>query len=85
MRRLLGRYYAIARHCIEQNGGTVEKFIGDAKKLGDSNYVDRFSTQILEKGPLLRAAPGLSLDHGYEMTQPPAPALKALLHSDCTA
>jgi class 3 adenylate cyclase len=30
MRRLLGRYYAVARECVEQHGGTVEKFIGDA-------------------------------------------------------
>ena len=30
MRRLLGRYYSIARDCVEQHGGTVEKFIGDA-------------------------------------------------------
>src|SRR5258706_10058263 len=30
MRRLLQRYYRIARECVEQHGGTVEKFIGDA-------------------------------------------------------
>src|SRR5262245_25569462 len=30
MRRLLGRYYAVAREAVEQHGGTVEKFIGDA-------------------------------------------------------
>src|SRR5438132_23173 len=30
MRRLLTRYYAIARESVEQHGGTVEKFIGDA-------------------------------------------------------
>ena len=30
MRRLLTRYYAIARESIGQHGGTVEKFIGDA-------------------------------------------------------
>src|ERR1700716_1094850 len=30
MRRLLTRYYAIARDCVTQHGGTVEKFIGDA-------------------------------------------------------
>jgi class 3 adenylate cyclase/tetratricopeptide (TPR) repeat protein len=30
MRHLLGGYYAIARECVEQHGGTVEKFIGDA-------------------------------------------------------
>src|SRR5258708_40024281 len=30
MRRLLSRYYAIARETITQHGGTVEKFIGDA-------------------------------------------------------
>ena len=30
MRRLLARYYAIARECVEAHGGTVEKFIGDA-------------------------------------------------------
>ncbi|HKW59715.1 MAG TPA: adenylate/guanylate cyclase domain-containing protein [Candidatus Dormibacteraeota bacterium] len=30
MRRLLARYYAIAREAVEQHGGTVEKFIGDA-------------------------------------------------------
>ena len=30
MRRLLARYYAIARECVEEHGGTVEKFIGDA-------------------------------------------------------
>ncbi|HET7339286.1 MAG TPA: adenylate/guanylate cyclase domain-containing protein [Candidatus Dormibacteraeota bacterium] len=30
MRRLLQRYYAIARDCVERHGGTVEKFIGDA-------------------------------------------------------
>src|SRR5437899_1744163 len=30
MRRLLARYYGIARECVEQHGGTVEKFIGDA-------------------------------------------------------
>src|SRR2546429_8402902 len=30
MRRLLARYYAIARKSVEQHGGTVEKFIGDA-------------------------------------------------------
>src|SRR5437879_4251444 len=30
MRRLLARYYGIARESVEQHGGTVEKFIGDA-------------------------------------------------------
>jgi class 3 adenylate cyclase/tetratricopeptide (TPR) repeat protein len=30
MRHLLTRYYAIARDCVVQHGGTVEKFIGDA-------------------------------------------------------
>ena len=30
MRSLLARYYAIARECVEEHGGTVEKFIGDA-------------------------------------------------------
>src|SRR5437773_2474720 len=30
MRRVLARYYAIARECVETHGGTVEKFIGDA-------------------------------------------------------
>src|SRR5437588_2034105 len=30
MRRLLARYYAIARESVEQHGGTVEKFTGDA-------------------------------------------------------
>ena len=30
LRRLLARYYAIARECVEAHGGTVEKFIGDA-------------------------------------------------------
>src|SRR5579864_4719697 len=30
MRRLLTRYYAIARESVAQHGGTVEKFIGDA-------------------------------------------------------
>ena len=30
MRRILGRYYAIARESVAQHGGTVEKFIGDA-------------------------------------------------------
>lgn len=30
MRRLLTRYYAIARDCVTQHGGTIEKFIGDA-------------------------------------------------------
>ena len=30
MRRILGRYYAIARESVTQHGGTVEKFIGDA-------------------------------------------------------
>ncbi len=30
MRRLLGRYYAIAREVIGAHGGTLEKFIGDA-------------------------------------------------------
>jgi class 3 adenylate cyclase/tetratricopeptide (TPR) repeat protein len=30
MRRILARYYAIARESVEQHGGTVEKFIGDA-------------------------------------------------------
>ena len=30
MRRLLGRYYAIARESVTEHGGTVEKFIGDA-------------------------------------------------------
>src|SRR6266851_7232091 len=30
MRRLLARYYAIARETVTQHGGTVEKFIGDA-------------------------------------------------------
>ena len=30
MRRLLARYYAVARETIHQHGGTVEKFIGDA-------------------------------------------------------
>src|SRR3981081_256691 len=30
MRRLLTRYYALARDTVEEHGGTVEKFIGDA-------------------------------------------------------
>src|SRR6202162_4841123 len=30
MRLRLTRYYAIARDCVTQHGGTVEKFIGDA-------------------------------------------------------
>jgi class 3 adenylate cyclase/tetratricopeptide (TPR) repeat protein len=30
MRRLLTRYYTIARECVESHGGTIEKFIGDA-------------------------------------------------------
>src|SRR5437879_1155804 len=30
MRRILTRYYSIARESVEQHGGTVEKFIGDA-------------------------------------------------------
>ncbi len=30
MRRILARYYSIARESVEQHGGTVEKFIGDA-------------------------------------------------------
>src|SRR3981081_2886629 len=30
MRRLLTRYYALARESVEQHGGTVEKFIGNA-------------------------------------------------------
>jgi len=30
MRRLLARYYTIARDIITQHGGTIEKFIGDA-------------------------------------------------------
>jgi len=30
MRRLLARYYSIARDCVDQHGGSVEKFIGDA-------------------------------------------------------
>jgi class 3 adenylate cyclase/tetratricopeptide (TPR) repeat protein len=30
MRRLLARYYAVARETVAQHGGTVEKFIGDA-------------------------------------------------------
>ncbi|HEX9363805.1 MAG TPA: adenylate/guanylate cyclase domain-containing protein [Candidatus Dormibacteraeota bacterium] len=30
MRRLLARYYGIARETVESHGGTVEKFIGDA-------------------------------------------------------
>src|SRR6202171_2935650 len=30
MRRLLTRDYAIARDCVTQHGGTVEKFLGDA-------------------------------------------------------
>jgi class 3 adenylate cyclase/tetratricopeptide (TPR) repeat protein len=30
VRRLLARYYSIARELVEQHGGTVEKFIGDA-------------------------------------------------------
>jgi class 3 adenylate cyclase/tetratricopeptide (TPR) repeat protein len=30
MRRLLTRYYALARETVTQHGGTIEKFIGDA-------------------------------------------------------
>jgi class 3 adenylate cyclase/tetratricopeptide (TPR) repeat protein len=30
VRRLLARYYAVARETVNQHGGTVEKFIGDA-------------------------------------------------------
>jgi class 3 adenylate cyclase/tetratricopeptide (TPR) repeat protein len=30
MRRILARYYRIARETVEEHGGTVEKFIGDA-------------------------------------------------------
>jgi class 3 adenylate cyclase len=30
MRRILQRYYTIAREAVDQHGGTVEKFIGDA-------------------------------------------------------
>jgi class 3 adenylate cyclase len=34
MRRLLARYYAIAREIVTQHGGTVEKFIGEAVMAG---------------------------------------------------
>ncbi|MEO8745811.1 MAG: adenylate/guanylate cyclase domain-containing protein [Candidatus Dormiibacterota bacterium] len=30
MRRILARYYAIARESVDEHGGTIEKFIGDA-------------------------------------------------------
>src|SRR5579864_4640597 len=30
LRRILARYYRIARESVQQHGGTVEKFIGDA-------------------------------------------------------
>ena len=30
MRRILARYYALAREAVSQHGGTIEKFIGDA-------------------------------------------------------
>jgi len=30
MRRLLTRYYSLAREIVTQHGGTIEKFIGDA-------------------------------------------------------
>ncbi|HEX2681751.1 MAG TPA: adenylate/guanylate cyclase domain-containing protein, partial [Candidatus Dormibacteraeota bacterium] len=30
MRGILARYYAISRELVEEHGGTVEKFIGDA-------------------------------------------------------
>jgi class 3 adenylate cyclase/tetratricopeptide (TPR) repeat protein len=30
LRRLLGRYFEVARSCVERHGGTVAKFIGDA-------------------------------------------------------
>ncbi len=30
LRRVLARYFEVARGCIERHGGTVEKFIGDA-------------------------------------------------------
>ena len=35
IRALMGRYYAHARRVIQEHGGTLEKFIGDAVSKGE--------------------------------------------------
>jgi class 3 adenylate cyclase/tetratricopeptide (TPR) repeat protein len=48
LRRVLERYYAVAREALERHGGTVEKFIGDA-------VMGVFGIPVLHEDDALRA------------------------------
>jgi class 3 adenylate cyclase len=48
LRRVMARYFEIARSCLERHGGTVEKFIGDA-------VMGVFGVPIVHEDDALRA------------------------------
>jgi len=48
LRRVMARYFAAARGCVERHGGTVEKFIGDA-------VMPVFGVPVLHEDDALRA------------------------------
>src|SRR5207237_1863616 len=49
LRRVMERYFAVARSVLERHGGTVEKFIGDAVMAG-------FGIPVVHEDDALRAA-----------------------------
>ncbi len=65
MRALLGRYFAIARGAVEERGGTLEKFIGDAVMAvfglptAHEDDAARAAAAALDLRDQVRADPGL--------------------------